>query len=255
MRKPRTLTWKSSRPQDSSRPSARHRARSPVRYSRAPAPRRTRPGRSAPPSGPAAPVARAPPAPPPMYSSPARPPAPARPRRPAGRPALGAEGPSGTDAPASSGVAAPREHVTALRWARTGCSSHARAAARVKRRTSAAAAPRRCTHPAQAGAALHAGASRNSCSMEGTRRACDARADDSGQVAGSRCPSGRAITSRAPRRSGQKSSQTETSKPDGSSAAPRRRAHPQRRATRQPVHHAACATITPLGSPVEPRCR
>ena len=36
MRKPRTLTWWSERPRNSSVPSARQRARSPVRYSRAP---------------------------------------------------------------------------------------------------------------------------------------------------------------------------------------------------------------------------
>ncbi len=36
MRKPRTFTWKSSRPRYSMAPCARHRARSPVRYSRAP---------------------------------------------------------------------------------------------------------------------------------------------------------------------------------------------------------------------------
>ena len=56
MRKPRTFTCWSTRPRNSSRsPSASHRARSPVRYSRAPASRRTDRARTAPPSAPARP--------------------------------------------------------------------------------------------------------------------------------------------------------------------------------------------------------
>ena len=77
-----------ARPRNSSSPSASHRTRSPVRYSRAPGSRRTGRGRTAPPSAPAGPGSRAPPPSPPTYSSPGTPdrrrlqaPRPARRRR------------------------------------------------------------------------------------------------------------------------------------------------------------------------------
>jgi hypothetical protein len=79
-RKPRTFTWKSVRPRYSSVPSASQRARSPVRYARAPGSPRTRPGRTAPPSAPGAASSRAPPAPRPGTARPAPPPAPVAPR-------------------------------------------------------------------------------------------------------------------------------------------------------------------------------
>ena len=73
MRKPRSFTWGRRGPRNSSSPSGRQRARSPVRYSRRPARPRTGPGRSAPRSAPAGPGSRAPARRPPMYSSPATP--------------------------------------------------------------------------------------------------------------------------------------------------------------------------------------
>ena len=60
MRKPRIFTCWSTRPRNSSAPSGRQRARSPVRYSRRARPRRTGRRRTAPPSAPAGSDSRAP---------------------------------------------------------------------------------------------------------------------------------------------------------------------------------------------------
>ena len=76
MRKPRSFTCSSARPRNSSAPSDRQRARSPVRYIRLPRLRTGRP-QTAPPSAPAAPDSPAPVPPPQRKAPPSPPPAPA----------------------------------------------------------------------------------------------------------------------------------------------------------------------------------
>ncbi|BDU08685.1 hypothetical protein FMUBM48_49480 [Nocardia cyriacigeorgica] len=103
------------------------------------------------------------------------------------------------------------------------------------------------------------GSATNTASIDGTK--CVTVTPDSpitrARYAGSRCPSGRAITSRAPTCNGQKNSHTDTSKVNGvfcntTSSAPSRysRCRQRRFATIE-----RCDTATPLGRPVEPEVK
>ena len=222
------------------RPSGIQRTRSPVRYIRSPS-HRTGRRRTAPRSGPARDGSRGPAARPRGTAHPRTPAGTGRSRRPARRPAC--------STPAHRSGTAPRVGVGDLVAGdvdrglggtvqvvqrRTGRLSVAPPASRPatprRWRTPAAARPRR----------RQVGSLTNTSSIDGTkctRRDTAHAAITSARYAGSRCPSGAAITRRAPTSNGQNNSHTDTSNVA-------RRLLQHRSSDRQPV---LVAASTPAG--------
>ncbi|GAA3089162.1 hypothetical protein GCM10020001_000120 [Nonomuraea salmonea] len=110
--------------------------------------------------------------------------------------------------------------------------------------------------PSQAAAE---GCRRNTSSIDGTKCATLTRASliSCARYAGSRCPPGLATTSVAPVTSGQKNSQTDTSKPYGVFCSTR---SPGSSGSRRCIQASrfttpACGTTTPFGRPVDPEVK
>ena len=258
IRKPRTFTWKSVRPKYSNSPTADHRTRSPVRYNRSPPPD-TGNGlatkRSAVNSGRATyPRANCTPA---RYNSPATPTGTGRNRPSSTNTRVFHTGaPIGTDttsaAVTSWNVTSTAASVGPYKLCNRTCGNTSRNPAA----TCAGNASPDANTCRNDTADTTDDSATNTANIDGTK--CIVDTDCSTIVrtrySGSRCPSGTAITTRAPTCNGQNNSHTDTSNVNGvfcnttsDPSSPYASCIHTRRLT-----IARCSTPTPFGRPVEP---